>query len=185
MKLLRFLYVMLVAITLTFFLVRAVAATDLENALYLDLKNGRVVIELFPEHAPNHVARIKQLTRAGFYDGIVFHRVIKGFMAQTGDPTGTGTGGSGKNLKAEFNSLPHLRGSVSMARTQNPDSADSQFFIVFERAQHLDGQYTVWGQVIDGMQFVDSIKKGSDSDNGTVNKPDKIIRLRVAADAEG
>ena len=106
-------------------------------------------------------------------------------MAQTGDPTGTGTGGSGKNLKAEFNSLPHLRGSVSMARTQNPDSADSQFFIVFERAQHLDGQYTVWGQVIEGMQFVDSIKKGSDSDNGTVNKPDKIIRLRVAADAEG
>lgn len=182
---LRLLYVMLAAITLTFFLVRAVAATDLENTLYLDLKNGRVVIELFPEHAPNHVARIKQLTRAGFYDGIVFHRVIKGFMAQTGDPTGTGTGGSGKNLKAEFNSLPHLRGSVSMARTQNPDSADSQFFIVFERAQHLDGQYTVWGRVIDGMQFVDSIKMGSDSDNGIVNKPDKIIRLRVAADAEG
>lgn len=181
---LRFLYTVLTASNFAFFMVPTVGATDLENTLYLDLKHGRVVIELLPEHAPNHVERIKELTRSGFYDGIVFHRVIKGFMAQTGDPTGTGGGGSGKKLKAEFNSVPHLRGTVSMARTSNPDSADSQFFIVFERAQHLDGQYTVWGRVIDGMEFVDSIKKGSDADNGTVNNPDKIIRLNVAVDAE-
>ena len=137
-------------------------AADLENTIYLELKDGRVVIELLPELAPNHVKRIKQLTRAGFYDGIVFHRVIEGFMAQTGDPTGTGGGGSDKpNLKAEFSSERHLRGVVSMARSRNPNSANSQFFIVFDDASWLDNQYTVWGRVTSGMEFVDQIKKGS------------------------
>ena len=120
-------------------------AGDLENTLYLDLKDGRVVIELWPDLAPNHVARIKDLARESFYDGIVFHRVIEGFMAQTGDPTGRGTGGSGKKLKAEFTNTPHLRGTVSMARARDPDSADSQFFIVFAPASYLDGEYTIWG----------------------------------------
>ncbi len=156
---------------------------DLENTIYLDLKDGRVVIELKPELAPNHVARIKELAREGFYDGIVFHRVIDGFMAQTGDPTGTGSGGSGKNLDAEFNNGKHQRGAVSMARAQSPDSADSQFFIVFDDAAFLDGQYTVWGQVTEGMEYVDAIRKGA-GQNGIVDDPDKIIRMQVAADAE-
>jgi peptidylprolyl isomerase len=133
--------------------------TNLENTIYLDLKDGRVVIRLRPDLAPNHVKRIKELTRKGFYDGIVFHRVIRGFMAQTGDPTGTGTGGSGQKLKAEFSNARHLRGTASMARAQSPDSADSQFFICFEDAPFLDGQYTIWGEVTDGMQFVDLIKR--------------------------
>lgn len=158
---------------------------DLENMLYLDLKDGRVVIRLRPDLAPNHVARIKELVREGFYDGIVFHRVIDGFMAQTGDPTGTGMGGSGQKLAAEFNTAPHVRGAVSMARAQNPDSADSQFFIVLEDSRFLDGQYTVWGEVIEGMEFVDMIKKGSQSNNGAVDGPDSIVRMQVAADAEG
>jgi peptidylprolyl isomerase len=157
---------------------------DLENMLYLDLKDGRVVIQLRPDLAPNHVARIKELVRQGFYDGIVFHRVIPGFMAQTGDPTGTGAGGSGQKLKAEFSQEPHVRGTVSMARAQNPDSADSQFFICFEDARFLDGQYTVWGEVVEGMEFVDNIKKGSQANNGSVSDPDKIIKMQVAADAE-
>ena len=157
---------------------------DLENMLYLDLKDGRVVIQLRPDLAPNHVARIKELVRQGFYDGIVFHRVIPGFMAQTGDPTGTGAGGSGQKLKAEFSQEPHVRGTVSMARAQNPDSADSQFFICFEDARFLDGQYTVWGEVVEGMEFVDNIKKGSQANNGTVSDPDKIIKMQVAADAQ-
>ena len=148
-----------------------------ENQLVLELKDGKVVIDLLPEKAPNHVARIKDLARQGFYDGIIFHRVIKGFMAQTGDPTGTGMGGSGQKLKAEFNSTPHNRGAVSMARAMNPDSADSQFFICFENANFLDGQYTVWGQVKTGMEFVDKIAKGEPPAN-----PDKIISLKVAAD---
>ncbi|CAK0771018.1 putative peptidyl-prolyl cis-trans isomerase [Azospirillaceae bacterium] len=155
---------------------------DLENTLYLDLKDGRVEIELRSDVAPNHVARIKELTRQKFYDGLVFHRVIDGFMAQTGDPTGTGSGGSGKKLKAEFSNAHHLRGTLSMARTNDPNSADSQFFIVFQPASHLDGQYTVWGQVVKGMEFVDKIKKGSSSQNGRVVDPDKIIQMRVAAD---
>lgn len=155
-------------------------ARDLENTLYLELKNGRVVIELLPEKAPNHVARIKELVRQGFYDGIVFHRVIDGFMAQTGDPTGTGTGGSGQKLKAEFNDEPHTRGAVSMARAASPDSADSQFFIVFEDSNFLDKQYTVWGRVVEGMENVDKIKRGEPP-----IAPDKIISLRVAADVEG
>lgn len=162
----------------------AAPARDLENTLYLQLKDGRVVIELRPDLAPEHVKRVKELARSKFYDNIVFHRVIDGFMAQTGDPTGTGTGGSGKNLKAEFSNAKHIRGTVSMARAQSPDSADSQFFICFKPASFLDGQYTIFGQVVEGMQFVDNIKKGDSNDNGTVTDPDKIITLRVAADVE-
>lgn len=161
-------------------------ASDLENTLYLQTKNGRIVIELRPDLAPNHVARIKELARQKFYDGIVFHRVIDGFMAQTGDPTGTGSGGSDlPDLKAEFNSAKHVRGTLSMARAGDPDSANSQFFICFKPASFLDGQYTVFGQVVEGMQYVDMIKKADPSDSsGTVVKPDKIKTLRVAADVE-
>jgi peptidylprolyl isomerase len=155
---------------------------DLENTLYLQLKDGQVVIELLPNLAPNHVARIKELTRQGFYDGIVFHRVIAGFMAQTGDPTGTGAGGSGQKLKAEFSKEPHVRGIVSMARATDPDSADSQFFIVLADSKYLDNQYTVFGRVTSGMEFVDKIKKGDSSNGGKVTDPDKIISLKVAAD---
>jgi len=158
--------------------------TDLENTLYLDLKDGRVVITLRPDLAPNHVARIKELVRQGFYDGVVFHRVIDGFMVQGGDPTGTGMGGSGKKLKAEFSREKHLRGICSMARAQSPDSADSQFFIMLDTSPHLDGQYTVWGQVSSGMDFVDQIKKGDQRRNGSVTDPDKIVAFRVAADVK-
>ena len=157
---------------------------DKENMIYLDLKDGRVVIELLPQVAPKHVARIKELVRQGFYDGIVFHRVIDGFMAQTGDPTGTGMGGSGKKLPAEFNSEPHVRGTASMARAMDPNSADSQFFICFADARFLDRQYTVWGKVTSGMEFVDKIKKGDSRQNGTVSNPDKIVKMQVAADAD-
>ena len=159
-----------------------VNAADLENTLWLDLPAGRVVIEMRPDLAPQHVARIKTLVRQGFYDGVVFHRVLEGFMAQTGDPTGTGTGGSGQKLKAEFSATPHLRGTVSMARAQSPDSADSQFFICLAPAPYLDGQYTVWGQVVSGMDAVDAIKKGDPALNGQVENPDKIIKARIAAD---
>jgi peptidylprolyl isomerase len=160
---------------------------DLENTLYLDLKDGRVVIRLRPDLAPNHVARIKELARQGFYDGVVFHRVIDGFMAQGGDPTGTGMGGSGKKLDEEFSNpaiAKHVRGTCSMARSQNPNSADSQFFIMFEEARSLDGQYTIWGEVVEGMEFVDNIKKGSSFNNGTVKDPDSIVRMQVAADVK-
>lgn len=157
---------------------------DLENTLYLELKDGRVVIELRPDLAPNHVARIKELVRAKFYDGIKFHRVIDGFMAQTGCPLGTGTGGSGTKLKAEFNAGKHVRGTCSMARAQSPDSADSQFFICFDTQSYLDRQYTIWGQVVEGMEFVDNIKKGAPR-SGSVTDPDCIVSLRVAADSEG
>jgi peptidylprolyl isomerase len=160
-------------------------AADLENTLYLDVPAGRVVIEMRPDLAPNHVARIKELTRQGFYDGIAFHRVIDGFMAQTGDPRGDGTGGSGRKLKAEFNKAKHVRGTTSMARAQSPDSADSQFFICFAPAPFLDGKYTVWGQVVSGMEHVDAIKKGDEDDNGAVEDPDRIVKLQVAADVEG
>jgi peptidylprolyl isomerase len=158
------------------------SATDLENTLYLDVPAGRVVIALRPDLAPGHVARIKELARQGFYDGIVFHRVIDGFMAQTGDPRGDGTGGSGKKLKAEFNAGKHVRGTASMARSQSPDSADSQLFICFAPAPFLDGKYTVWGQVISGMEHIDALKKGDEDDNGAVDEPDKIVRMQVAAD---
>ena len=155
---------------------------DKENTLYIDLKDGRVVIEMRPDLAPNHVAQIKKLAREGKYDGVVFHRVIEGFMAQTGDPTGTGTGGSGHKLKAEFSQEHFVRGVVGMARAQDPNSADSQFFIMFAPAPHLDGQYTVWGQVTSGMEFVDKIKKGDQANNGKVTDPDKIVKMQVAAD---
>ena len=154
---------------------------DPENTLVLELKDGPAVIVMRPDLAPNHVRRIKELVRQGFYDGIVFHRVIRGFMAQTGDPTGTGTGGTGQKLKAEFSREPHKRGTVSMARTNDPNSADSQFFICFADAPFLDGKYTVWGQVVSGMEYVDLIKKGAPG-SGAVDDPDKIIRMRVAAD---
>lgn len=154
---------------------------DAENALVLKLKDGDVVIEMFADAAPNHVARIKELVRQGFYNGLKFHRVIDGFMAQTGCPYGTGTGGSGKKLKAEFNRNPHKRGTVSMARSSWPDSADSQFFICFADCPWLDGQYTVWGEVTSGMEFVDMIKKGKGS-NGEVELPDEIISMAVIAD---
>ena len=160
-------------------------AADPENTLYIDLKDGRVVIELLPEKAPNHVARIKELARKGFYDGAVFHRVIDGFMAQTGDPTGTGSGGSDlPDLKAEFNDVPHARGAVSMARTNDPNSANSQFFIVLKDSNFLDNQYTVWGKVTSGMEFVDLIKKGNSYNNGAVSAPDKMIKVQVAADVK-
>ena len=162
-----------------------VSAADLENTLYMDVPAGRVTIELRPDLAPKTVARIKELVRQHFYDGIVFHRVIAGFMAQTGDPTGTGMGGSGKKLKAEFSDTPVVRGTVGMARAQDPDSADSQFFICFDPADFLDGKYTVFGQVTAGMDAVDAIKKGDPNDNGSVKNPDKIIKMQVAADVKG
>jgi peptidylprolyl isomerase len=155
---------------------------DPENTLLIDLPMGRVVIQMRPDLAPNHVARIKELARAGFYNGLVFHRVIPGFMAQTGDPRGDGTGGSGQKLKAEFSQAPHVRGTVSMARAASPDSADSQFFICFADASFLNGQYTVWGQVIEGMDYVDQIKAGSQLNNGAVKDPTKMIKVSVAAD---
>jgi peptidylprolyl isomerase len=159
------------------------SAADKENLIYMDLKTGRVVIETRPDLAPGHVARIKELVKQGFYDGVVFHRVIEGFMAQTGDPQGTGMGGSGKKLKAEFSKEPHVRGSVSMARAQDPDSADSQFFICFAKADFLDGKYTVWGRVVEGMEHIDKVKKGDRNRNGAVSDPDKVIKMRLATDA--
>ncbi len=153
-------------------------ADDKENTLLMETTAGSVVIKLRPDLAPGHVARIKELVREGFYDGVVFHRVIEGFMAQTGDPTGTGMGGSGQKLKAEFSREPHVRGTVSMARAQNPDSGDSQFFICFADARFLDGQYTAWGNVTSGMDAVDKIKRGE-----PVKDPDKIVSMKVAADA--
>ncbi|MEQ1888696.1 MAG: peptidylprolyl isomerase [Alphaproteobacteria bacterium] len=163
----------------------AVRAAGPEDTLYLDLKDGRVVIELYPEIAPGHVERIKTLARKGFYNGIVFHRVIEGFMAQTGDPTGTGAGGSDlPDLKAEFNDSKHVRGTLSMARSADPDSANSQFFICFTAAAFLDGQYTAFGRVVSGMEHVDAIKRGDEGDNGQVNDPDKIVKLQVAADVK-
>ena len=151
---------------------------DKETTLIMDTTKGKVVIQLLPDVAPKHVARIKELAREKFYDGVVFHRVIEGFMAQGGDPTGTGMGGSPKpNLPAEFNNVPHVRGTCSMARSQNPNSANSQFFICFDDAPFLNRQYTVWGQVIEGMENVDQIKRGE-----PVQDPDKIVSLKVAAD---
>ncbi len=151
---------------------------DPENTLLMETSQGNVVIQLRPDLAPKHVERIKELAREGFYDGVVFHRVIEGFMAQGGDPTGTGMGGSDKpDLPAEFNSEPHVRGICSMARSQNPNSANSQFFIVYGDAGFLDNQYTVWGQVIEGMDNVDKFKRGE-----PVDGPDKMISVKVAAD---
>ena len=158
---------------------------DLENTLYMDTKDGRVTIRLRPDLAPKHVERVKMLAREHFYDGTPFHRVIEGFMAQGGDPTGTGSGGSKyPDLPAEFTtSTKFLRGTVGAARTGNPNSANSQFYIMFGPASHLDGQYTIWGQVVEGMEFIDKIKRGSGS-GGTVSSPDKIIRVQVASDVK-
>ena len=154
-------------------------ATDPENTIVLTLDSGPVTIELRPDLAPQHVARIKELAREGFYDGVVFHRVIPGFMAQGGDPTGTGTGGSEKpDLPAEFSQEPHQRGACSMARTNNPNSANSQFFICFDDATFLDGKYTIWGQVTDGMEHVDALPEGEPP-----RSPGKIVSMKVAADA--
>ena len=145
----------------------------------METSKGPVTIELRPDLAPNHVERITKLAKDGFYDGIVFHRVIDGFMAQTGDPTGTGTGGSNEpDLKQEFSGESHVRGTCSMARTSDPNSANSQFFICFEEAPHLDRQYTVWGKVVDGMENIDALKKGAGS-GGTVSDPDKIVSMKV------
>ena len=159
-------------------------ALDPENTLYLDLKDGRVVIEMREDLAPKHVARIKELVREGFYDGLTFHRVIDGFMAQTGDPLGNGTGGSGVNLPAEFSREKYVRGTVGMARSQDINSGDSQFYIMFDRSEFLDGKYTVWGQVVKGMEFIDNIKKGEGSNGEIVGKPDIIVRMQVMADAK-
>ena len=157
---------------------------DPENTIYMDIPAGRVVIELLPKVAPLTVARIKKLTRMGFYNGTPFHRVIPGFMAQGGDPTGTGTGGSDlPNLKAEFSNIPFKRGTLGMARTQDPNSANSQFFICFADAPWLNGQYTVFGQVVSGMEFVDQLKKGT-GQSGMVTNPDHIIKMQVAADVK-
>jgi peptidylprolyl isomerase len=165
-----------IAMTLT----GAANGQDLDNTLYMDLEAGRGVIELRPDLAPKHVARIKELTREGFYDGIVFHRVIPGFMAQSGDPTGTGRGGSDKpDLPAEFSDAPFQRGTLGMARTSDPNSANSQFFINFAPTPHLNGQYTVWGQVVEGMEYVDQIAQGEPPPD-----PDRIVKMQVAADAE-
>jgi peptidylprolyl isomerase len=164
---------------------QAATPTDPENTLYMDLKDGRVVIELLPQLAPKAVERVKILARRGFYDNTPFHRVIDGFMAQGGDPTGTGTGGSDlPDLPAEFSDTRRfLRGTVGAARTSDPNSANSQFFIMFAPAPNLDGQYTIWGQVVSGMQFVDAIKKGSGG-SGMVSNPDRILHMRVAADVK-
>jgi peptidylprolyl isomerase len=151
----------------------------------MDLSYGRVVIKLRRDLAPNHVERVKALARKGFYDKTPFHRVMAGFMAQGGDPTGTGTGGSDlPNLKAEFSKTHFVRGTVGAARSGDPDSANSQFFIMFAPAPHLDGQYTVWGEVVSGMEFVDQIKKGDSAQNGVVDQPDRIVKLQLAADVK-
>ena len=152
---------------------------DPENTLFLDLQYGRVVIVLRPDLAPKHVARVKELVRQHFYDGLIFHRVIDGFMAQTGDPKGNGTGGSGVKIPAEFSREPFVRGTIGAARTSDPNSADSQFFIMFASASHLNGQYTVWGRVISGMEFVDKVHKGEPP-----RDPDRILKMQVAADAK-
>ncbi|SEO73941.1 peptidylprolyl isomerase [Methylobacterium sp. ap11] len=162
----------------------ASAAPD-QNTVYLDTKDGRVTIQLRPDLAPKHVQQIKTLTKRGFYNGIVFHRVIDGFMAQTGDPTGTGTGKSDlPNIPAEFSKVPFKRGTVGMARSQDPNSANSQFFICFGDASFLNNQYTVVGEVTSGMDVVDKIKKGSSAQNGTVQSPDKIVRMSLAQDGQ-
>lgn len=155
-----------------------------ENTLYLYLKDGRVTIEMRPDLAPKHVARIKELVKDKFYDGLKFHRVIDGFMVQTGDPRGNGTGGSGVNIPAEFTSQPHFRGAVSMARSNDPNSADSQFFICLANSRFLDNQYTVWGEVTEGMEYVDMIKKGDPRNNGSVSNPDIIVKMRMAQDSQ-
>ncbi len=178
-------FVLLATVLLGSLFIQGARAADLENTIYLDLKDGRVVIELLPNLAPKHVERVKILARQGFYDGTPFHRVIDGFMAQGGDPTGTGTGGSKlPNLPAEFSNTEHfVRGTVGAARSSDPDSANSQFYIMFAPAPSLDGNYTIWGRVVKGMEFVDKIKRGEPG-SGMVTDPDKIVKMQVAADAK-
>jgi peptidylprolyl isomerase len=161
------------------------AAEDPANTVILTTKHGKVVIHLRPDWAPKHVAQIKSLVKSKFYDGIVFHRVIPGFMAQTGDPTGTGTGGSSlPNIPAEFNATHFTRGILGMARSEDPDSANSQFFITTADAGFLDGKYTAFGEVVSGMDVVDKIKAGTQENNGQVTNPDKIVTMRIAAEAK-
>ncbi|HTI79067.1 MAG TPA: peptidylprolyl isomerase [Acetobacteraceae bacterium] len=157
-----------------------------DNVLVIEVAHGRIVIEMFPDAAPKHVERIKTLVRQGFYDNTPFHRVIEGFMAQGGDPTGTGTGGSDMpDLEAEFTTQrKFLRGTCGMARTSNPNSANSQFFIMFAAAPHLDGQYTIWGQVTEGIDVVDKLKRGAGG-SGSVRDPDRIVKAQIASDATG
>ncbi|QJB54993.1 peptidylprolyl isomerase [Pseudodesulfovibrio sp. zrk46] len=172
---------LLFAVVLTLIMATPGLAMDKENTLLMDLPTGRVIIEMYPKLAPKHVERIKELVRMKFYDGLVFHRVIEGFMAQGGDPTGTGMGGSGEKLPAEFSRVPFERGTAAMARANDPNSADSQFFICFTRVPSLDRKYTIWGKVVSGMEHVDKIKKGR-GQNGMVKDPDAIVRMRIAAD---
>jgi peptidylprolyl isomerase len=161
------------------------AELDPQNTIFMDLTSGRVVIKLRPDLAPKHVERVKTLAKQGFYDNTPFHRVIKGFMAQGGDPTGTGGGGSDlPDLKAEFTQTHFVRGTIGAARTSDPDSANSQFFIMFAPNTNLDGSYTVWGEVVSGMEFVDKIKKGDAGNNGLVTDPDRIVKMQLAADAK-
>ena len=163
----------------------AAAELDPQNTLYMDLSYGRVVIKLRPDLAPKHVERVKALVKKRFYDNTPFHRVIEGFMAQGGDPTGTGTGGSDlPDLKAEFTSTHFVRGTIGAARSSDPDSANSQFFIMFAPASNLDGGYTVWGEVVSGMEFVDKIKKGNPDNDGMVDQPDRIVKMQLAAEAK-
>lgn len=172
----------LIALITSFFIVEQVASANEANSdkILLNTSKGEIIINLMPEIAPVHVARIVELVKSGFYDGVIFHRIIPGFMAQTGDPKGNGTGGSGTNLKAEFSDYKYINGTVGMARTMDPNSADSQFFICFTDASWLDGQYTIWGQVVEGMDHIDKIKKGAGG-NGEVSNPDKIISMKLVA----
>ena len=177
-------FVAALALALTAAVPAAAQQADPQNTVYLDTKDGRITIRLRPDLAPKHVAQIKALTKRGFYDGIVFHRVIDGFMAQTGDPTGTGTGKSDlPNIPAEFTQTPFRRGSVGMARSGEPNSANSQFFICFDGCGSLTGQYTLFGEVVSGMDVVNKIKKGDQARNGQVTSPDKIVKMQLAADA--
>ena len=176
---------LLTAAALSLAIVAPAAAADPQNTLFLDTKDGRITIELRPDIAPKHAAQLKTLAKRGFYNGVVFHRVIDGFMAQTGDPKGNGTGGSDlPNVPAEFSKESFVRGTVGMARSSDPNSANSQFFICFRETPFLNGQYTVVGKVTSGMDVVDKIKKGDSASNGTVSNPDRIVRLQVAADAK-
>ncbi|MFH6781613.1 MULTISPECIES: peptidylprolyl isomerase [Methylobacterium] len=180
----RWLAALVLSVAALNFAAPASAAPD-QNTVYLDTKDGRITIQLRPDLAPKHVQQIKTLTKRGFYNGIVFHRVIDGFMAQTGDPTGTGMGKSDlPNIPAEFSKVPFKRGTVGMARSQDPNSANSQFFICFGDAPFLNNQYTVVGEVTSGMDVVDKIKKGSSAQNGTVQSPDKIVRMSLAQDGQ-
>jgi peptidylprolyl isomerase len=182
----RFLAILAVALVGVLPIAAKAATLDPENTIYLTLKTGRVVIQLRPDLAPNHVAQVKKLVRAHFYDGLKFHRVIPGFMAQTGDPNGDGSGGSTlPDLKAEFTKKASFgRGTIGAARTDDPNSANSQFFICFDDASFLDGKYTIWGEVVDGMEFVDQIKAGTRENNGAVSNPDTIVKMEVAADVQ-